>query len=1307
MSYAELHCHSYYSFHDGASSLEELMVRAKDLGYRALAVTDHDNLCGAMQFAQLSRSLGLHGITGAEVTLNPAPISFGRTDRTELPQDDSLKNCHLTLLAKDRQGYSNLCRLITAAHASGERNDPALPSKLLPEHAGGLIALSGCPRGELAQLVTKSRLAEAKSLINRYLDWFGTGNYYIELQQNLAFGDTARNIALLKLARETGAKVVATGNVHYHVRERHRLQDCLVAVKNCKSLEETHRERRPNSEYYLRPVAELEFLFRNCPEALENTLDIAERCTMDLTKDLSYIFPDYPTPEGYTPQSYLEELCREAAIRRYGSVTPRVQKRLEEEFQLIKKYSLAGFLLMYHEVIKLGREVMIDLGLSDPSLTLEENPPGRGRGSSVALLAGYLIGLSHIDPLQYDLSLERFLPADTMSSVPDIDLDFPRSIREELILRTHSKWGWRHAALTGTVATYQIKGAVRDLGKALGLPEAEIDHLSKQSDWGSAKKLGKKMERMPGFKDKVDAPVWRDLVSLAAELDGFPKYAGQHPGGMILSSTPLTDIVPVQRGAIEGRYVCQWDKDSIDDAGFVKIDFLALGALSQLQDAIELINKRTGRRIDMSRIDFEDNKVYDMLCSGDTIGIFQVESAAQMQNITRLRPRNLLDMAHEVAAVRPGVGVNHGVQDYLARRMKKKPLTYDCPLEKRALERTLGVVLFQDQVNQLAIDVAGFTPSEADRLRRAFGRKHNDELIEQYHRKFLTGAAEKGVPEEEAEKVFKKFNGQYMFPESHAFAFGVTAYQASWLKYYYPLEFFVAIFNQQPMGFYNLETLKEDAKRHGITVLNPDINKSNAKCTIEPLNCHPEPSRFAQGKLREGSRSGGTHYPPRDSSVAKLPQNDSPAAALTSPPNLLSVDGEEELKGVRFTPLLLSPQKRTKPDPAPSCSVVIKDPYRSTGLTPAGIQAGLTILPSPPRDSSVAKLPQNDNKSVLTYPPDPLPSNREGGGILRGGLRPPLENSSPFSASGGLSFAQRKEEELKGVRSTHHPLPSRERTKVRGITEQTISAANISPSPRIRYGASSDLSPQGRGINRILRCPQNDSPAALRLGLLNVTGLGEASAKAIEEGRAKHGTFKTIGEFLERTGVLEEVALNLAAAGAFDSLESNRRKVKWEIGLRYRPINTQLPLNLPVEQDIVELAAPTVWERMKEEYNVLSLYPSGHIMAKMRPRFNAGFRTSRDIEKLRDGAPVKAAGLIIRRQRPQGKVVFITLEDEFGHIPCMVFPQVYERYEYTFRSAFVIIKGRLTRREGTFNVVINEAESFSALEKVPASKDWR
>ncbi|MFC2014655.1 DNA polymerase III subunit alpha [Chloroflexota bacterium] len=1044
MDYAELHCHSYYSFHDGASSLEELITRARELGYRALAVTDHDNLCGAMRFSQVSASLEMSGITGAEITLK--------------------EGHHITLLAKDRQGYANLCRLITAAHNAGERNSPELSSELFSEHAQGLIALSGCSRGELYQLVIQERFAEARSLVYQYLDWFGPDNYYIELQQNLVFGDTDHNRELIGLARETGARLVATGNVHYHIRERHRLQDCLVAIKHCKSLEETHLERRANSEFYLRSREELEYLFHECPEAIENTVIIAEQCILDLTRDLSYTFPDYAAPEGYTPASYLQKLCYEAAERRYGSVTEKVRQRLEEEFRLINKYNLAGFLLLYHEVIKLGREVMIDLGLSDPSLSLEENPPGRGRGSSVALLVGYLIGLSHIDPLKYNLSLERFLPDDMMTNVPDIDLDFPRSIREELILRTHRKWGWQQAVLTGTIATYKVRGAVRDMGKALGLPQAEIDHLAKQTEWGRARKLEAAMLKIPGFRDKVTTPVWQDLISLTMELDGFPKYMGQHPGGMLLSSKPLTDIVPVQRGAIEGRYVCQWDKDSIDDAGFVKIDFLALGTLSQLQEAIELISHQTGKRIDLSRIDFEDKAVYDMLCNGDTIGIFQVESSAQMQTITRLQPRNLLDMAHEVGAVRPGVGVNNGVQEYLARRSGRRPVVYDHPLEKHALERTLGIVLFQDQVNQLAIDVAGFAPSEADRLRRAFGRKHNQELLKQYWQKFLKGAKGKGVSDEATERIFKKFNGLYMFPESHAFAFGVTAYQAAWLKYYYPLEFFIGIFNQQPMGFYNLETLKEDAKRHGIKVLNPDINQSKARCIME-------------GK-------------------------------------------------------------------------------------------------------------------------------------------------------------------------------------------------------------------------------------ALRLGLRNVLGLGEASATAIEEGRSRQGFFRNIGDFLERTGVLEAVAINLVGAGAFDNLEPNRRKVQWEIGLRYRPVNAQLSLSMPVEQDMVELESPGDWDRMKDEYSMMGLYPTGHIMAKMRPRFTSGFCTSRDIEQMEDGAEISTAGLVIRRQRPHGKVVFMTLEDEFGLIPLMVFPKIFEGQEYEFKSSFLVVNGRISRREGTHNVVVTTVKPFQVMDKVPQSKNW-
>jgi len=1044
MNYAELHCHSYYSFQDGASSLEELILTARELGYSALAVTDHDNLCGAMHFSRLAGSLDMHAITGAEITLEGG--------------------CHLTLLVRNSAGYVNLCRLITLAHAAGKRNMPRLDPRHLKEHAGGLIALSGCPEGELARLADAGQYGRAKALIKKYQEWFGADNYCIEIQHNRVFGDGERNRRLLELARETGARPAATGNVHYHARHRHQLQDCLASIRHNKSLEESHRERRPNSEFYLRKREELGRLFRDCPGAVSNTAEIAGRCTFNLSKELNYTFPSYPSPPGYTPESYLEKLCYEAAARRYGSVTPAVEERLSQELELISRYRLAGFLLLYHEVIKLGREAMLEQGLAREDEPIEENPPGRGRGSSVSLMTGYLIGLSHIDPLKYNLSLERFLPADVMTNVPDIDLDFPRTIRESLILKTHRKWGWQHAALTATIATYQIKGATRDLGKALSLPPEEIDRLCKKADYGSAKNLKQQMQKCPHFKQKITAPGWRDLIRLSGELDGFPKYMGQHPGGMIISSKPLIDMVPVQRGAIDGRYICQWDKDSIDDAGFVKIDFLALGALSQLETTVKLVHERTGKKLDLSRIDFEDSAVYDMLCRGDAIGIFQVESAAQLQTITRLKPRNLLDMAHEVGAVRPGVGVNGGVQEYLLRRSGKKPVTYDHPLEKRSLERTLGVVLFQDQLNQLATDIAGFSPSRADLLRRAFGRKNNTGLINLYREEFIHGAGQRGIGQEKAEKIFNKFNGLYMFPESHAFAFGVTAYQSAWLKCHYPLEFFAAIFKEQPMGFYNLETLKEDAGRHGIRVLNPDVNSSHAHCHIE-----------------------------------------------------------------------------------------------------------------------------------------------------------------------------------------------------------------------------------------------NN---AIRLGFLNVSGLGQSSARAIEAGRKRQGSFTSIGDFLTRTGILKEVALNLAGAGAFDSFESNRRHSRWQIGLIYRPLNSQLPLPLPTDQDMVKLKPPDAWERMQEEYSTLSLHPAGHVMAGLRHHFPAHLSTSRDITRMADGARLTTAGLVIRRQRPLGKVVYITLEDEFGHTPLMVFPKVFKQNEVKFKAPFLVVKGTLSRREGTCNVVVNQVRPFNALKKVPASKDW-
>ena len=1099
--YAELHCHSNYSFQEGASYVEELLVRSRELGYRALALTDHDNLCGAMHFAQVARSLDVQAITGAEVTL----------------KDGS----HLTLLAETRQGYSNLCRMISYSHIGGGRRNPSLDLKYLPELAQGIILLTGCRLGAVPALLARERHREAEDVLAQYLDWFGTANVFVELQQNLVRGDTQRNRQLMESARKFGLGVVATNNVHYHLPERHRLQDALVAIHHNQTMEETHRERRPNGQFYLKSPAEMADLFRECPQAVANTLRIAGRCTFDITRDLGYRFPDYPVPEGFTSQSYLERLCYQAAERRYGGITERVKVRLEEEFRLIGKHDLAGFFLIYYDIIQMARQIMIELGLSDVEIPLEERPPGRGRGSSVAMLVGYLIGLSHIDPLEFNLSLDRFL-SDDMGSVPDIDLDFPRNIREELIKRVHQKWGWDHATLTGMISTYRLKGAIRDLGKALGLPSQEVDKLAKRVDSHSARELELEMRALPEFREKVDFPGWRHLIDLAAQLDGFPKYLAQHPGGMIISSSPLIDMVPVQQGAIDERYICHWDKDSIDQAGFVKIDFLALGALSQMQETLQLVEEREGHYIDLSRIDFEDQAVYGMMHRADTIGIFQVESAAQMQTVPRIRPRNLTDMAYEVGAVRPGVGVNDGVSQFIRRRNQAEPWDYDHPLERRALERTLGIILFQDQVNHVAMDVAGFSAVEADQLRRAFIRRNNQDLIAFYWEKFRQGAIDLGVPEDVAQNIFKKFNGHYMFPESHAFAFGATAYHMAWLKYYHPLEFFVAIFNQQPMGFYNTETLKEDARHHGIAVLNPDINASMEKCII-----------------KDESLLLGFLY----------------------------------VRGVGETGAEAIVQARERDDPFTS----LADVMQRTGLQ-----------------------------------------------------REAVEN---LVTAGALDSLQTV---AKGP--CHHPSTGSELA----LSLPKRRTGEIPPTPLYERGARGDF-----------------------------------------------------GELVEPR----------AAPGSRDT--SGRRAALWEVGLRYHPVGYQQPLPLPVKQDMAQLPQQSGWEVMVDEYHTLGLHPAGHLMAMLRSRLDPGILSSQEVPELADGTEVTVAGLVIRRQRPLAKAVFITLEDEFGHIPLVVWPKVFFRYRRVIREPVLIVRGTVSRRDGTMNIVTKHVVSARGARHLPKAKNWQ
>ena len=831
MPYVELHCHSGFSFLDGASHPKELVMRAAELGYPALALTDHNGLYGSMEFAHAAKRANLQPITGAEVTLRECFPGFEEPDSGH----------HVTLLAETPQGYANLCRLLTQSHMDSERGNARLPLPSLLELSEGLILLTGCKKSPVAAALSSS-VAEAEQMTRQLVNAFEPGSVFVELQDNAVKGDTARNKALARLAGRLGLGVVATGNVHYHHPERHRLQDVLVSIKNRETLDGAHGARRANRLFHLAEPWEMHHRFQSRPEAITNTLLIAERCAaFDLTEDLGYEFPNFEGSARGEALETLAAICRAKISTLYepGSSRERdAEERLHTELRLVDLHGLAGFFLVYRNIMDLAVQVARDVRGEAPRAH-SGLPPGRGRGSSVSSIICYLIGLSHIDPVKNNLFLGRFLN-EALRSVPDIDLDFPRDIREQLILRVYEKYGYEHTGLVCTFPTYRLKSAVREIGKVLDLPMGELEKLSKLSEHRSAAGLADEIAALPEFKDRADAQLWRLLGSLAEDVAGLPRHISQHVGGMIISSRPLLEIVPLEPAAWEGRVLCQWDKDSCDDAGFIKIDFLALGMLSLVEESIDLISERHGEAPDLSRIDFEDEILYDRVCSGDTVGLFQIESRAQIQMLRRTRPRNLDDLAVQVAIVRPGPIVGGAVNPYVRRRemLRENPdyeVPYPHPLLKEALGETLGVIIFQDQVLKVCQALASFTDGQAEELRRAMSRKRSKEALVAHWDDFLEGATANGVDETTAREIFTQVTAfsEFGFPKSHAAAFGLLAYQSAWLRHYYPIEFYVGLFNNQPMGFYSLDALGRDARRNGIRTLLPSVNRSQVVCTAE------------------------------------------------------------------------------------------------------------------------------------------------------------------------------------------------------------------------------------------------------------------------------------------------------------------------------------------------------------------------------------------------------------------------------------------------------------------------------------------
>jgi error-prone DNA polymerase len=828
VAYAELHCHSNFSFLDGASHPEELVEEAVRLGLEALALTDHDGFYGVVRFAEAARAVGLPTVFGAEISLGMTTPQNGVAD----PQGH-----HLLILARDSEGYARLGTAISAAQRAGQKGAPCIDLATLADlaatgggrpadgggakrdHGGHWCVLTGCRKGTVPAALLAGGPSAAARELGRLVEAFGPDHVAVELWDHGDPLDSARNDALAELAVRAGVAVVATNNVHYAVPARRQLATALAAVRARRSLDDIDGWLPPAASAHLRSGAEQARRFARYPGVVEAAAELGRSCAFDLSL-VAPRLPDWPVPIGHTEMSWLRKLTSDGARRRYG---PRGRERvagayaqIDRELAVIDKLGFPGYFLVVWDIVNFCNQHDIYC---------------QGRGSAANSAVCYALGITNADAVELGLLFERFLSQER-DGPPDIDVDIESDRREEAIQYVYERYGRDNAAQVANVITYRSRSAVRDMGKALGFATGQLDAWSKQIDaWGPLSVTAAQVDT----RGQPDHDIPAQVLALASEVQDFPRHLGIHSGGMVICDRPIVEVCPVEWGRMEGRTVLQWDKDDCAAVGLVKFDMLGLGMLSMLHYAVDLVRDYESTEIDLAALPQED-AVYDMLCAADSVGVFQVESRAQMATLPRLKPRTFYDLVVEVALIRPGPIQGGSVHPYIRRRNGQEEPTYLHPLLERALAKTLGVPLFQEQLMQMAIDVAGFTGAEADQLRQAMGSKRSHARMEQLRARFYAGMAERGITGEVADAIFDKLAAfaNFGFPESHSVSFAHLVYCSAWIKLHHPAAFCAGLLNAQPMGFWSPQTIVADARRHQVVVRGPDINASAATAILEP-----------------------------------------------------------------------------------------------------------------------------------------------------------------------------------------------------------------------------------------------------------------------------------------------------------------------------------------------------------------------------------------------------------------------------------------------------------------------------------------
>lgn len=1092
--YAELHCHSAFSLLDGASNPEELAVRAREIGLTALALTDHDDMGGIVRFAHAAKELELEAIIGAELTL-----------------DD---HSHVTLLAADETGYKNICRLITKARSVCSRGSPRVTTSDLWDGNEGLIVLSGCPHGRIPAAYARGDIEAARACALEFKEVFGD-RFYLEVWDHFIAQEQILAKHLLGLSDECEIPWVATNNVHYSRPEKRIVHDVLTCLRHEVTLAEAGRRLRPNASWYMKSPEEMHHQWRHNLTGVKNSLVVAERCKFRL----GYLRTPLPkfqiAPEliesgvadDVNPNALLEKLVWEGARIRYPDLTDKHIKQIDHELSMITGLDLGPYFLIMWDIVRFARSKGIAV---------------QGRGSAANSAVCYCLMITAVDPIGMDLLFERFL-SEGRNEPPDIDLDIAHQERETVLQYVYEKYGREHAAMVCEIITYRGKSAVRDAARVLGFSQEQADRLSAAGEHSEA--IGAVERLVDGGLQRIgldpnDRRV-KLLLKVVAGLHQLPRHRSIHVGGFVLSGRPLGELVPIEPASMHARTVIQWDKDDIDLVGMIKIDLLGLGMLMMIQEGLKLVQEFRGVNIDLGALDMHDPAIYKMLQDADTIGLFQVESRAQMNILPRLKPKCFYDIVVSIAIVRPGPIQGNIIHPYLRRRRGEEPVEYLHPTLEPILARTLGVPLFQEQGMKLAVVAAGFTPSQADQLRRVMSHKRSMERMLKLCDDLGAGMRKNNFSEEAISTIIHQLKAfaNYGFPESHAASFSLLVYASAYLKLYYAPEFYCAILNAQPMGFYSPGTLIRDALRHGVEVRPIDLAKSSWNCSLE-------------------------------------------------------MDTVDDVTAV----------PHSMPDMVAGSNMVAS----------SNAVAGSTVI--------------------------------------------------------------------RGKRATRLATP------------------------------------------------------ALRIGLRFIDGLGRKSKEILENSWNRNGSFKSIEDVVERSGLSPADLKILAKAGAFETLFPGRREALWEIlgklgKTRPTPLLDALMENLPPEEAAafnkkqVFLPRLSQLEKIGDDYRLTGLSTMAHPMEFYRKWANDNkIYSCLGLTQAEHGKQVKVAGAVICRQRPETAkgFVFLTLEDETGLANIIIKPQLFDKYRQVLRdNSFLCIEGKLQLEYGVANVIALHCEGLPRIKGQP------